>query len=147
MRKNELSNVLYENDQGEGLSYINGGSRGTIINIASVSGFIAQLELIAYNTTKGAVIQLTRCTAMDLVKFNIRVNTISPGSIETRLSFDHMKRIGLSLEEGKKQFGETNLMKRQGAPEEIANGVLFLASDQSSFVTGTNFIMDGGQTI
>jgi NAD(P)-dependent dehydrogenase (short-subunit alcohol dehydrogenase family) len=130
-----------------GASTIRAQSRGSIVNICSVSSFIAQPEFVPYNCSKGALLQLTKCCAMDFAKINIRVNSISPGSVETEGSHNHMQLLGLSLEEGRKKFGESNLMRRQAAPEEIANGALFLASDASSFMTGANMVMDGGGTI
>ena len=147
MKTNELSDVIYDNDQGEGVHRIHAGSRGSIVNIASVSGFIAQPEFMPYNVSKGGILQLTKCTAMDLAKFKIRVNAIAPDVTETPASYNHMRAIQLSIEEGRKQFAEYALLKRMSAPEEIANGAFFLASDQSSFMTGSTLVMDGGRTL
>ncbi|GAB5364596.1 hypothetical protein AAMO2058_000983400 [Amorphochlora amoebiformis] len=147
MRRNPLTDVVYENDQGEGVSTIHAGCRGSIINMASVSSFIAQPEFVPYNTTKAGIAVLTKCTAMDLAPFKIRVNAVSPGTVDTKGSYNHMRLIGLDIEEGKRMFGDATLLRRQCAPEEVANGVAFLASDQSSFMTGANIVMDGGQTI
>ena len=119
----------------------------SVVNLASVSSFIAQPKFVPYNTSKGAISQLTRCLAMDLAEFNIRVNAVCPGAIYTRASERHMDFIGLSYEEGKKEFGKDSLMKRMGTPDEIANGVLFLASNQSSYITGEHLVIDGGSTI
>lgn len=123
----------------------NGG--GSIVNIASQSSFIAQPAFVPYNTSKGGVMQLTRCLALDLAPENIRVNGICPGSIFTQASANHMKYIGVSIEEGRKLFGQDSPMKRMGEPVEIANGVLFLASDEASFVTGAHLVIDGGATL
>jgi|EP00945_MAST-04E_sp_MAST-4E-sp1_P004535 NAD(P)-dependent dehydrogenase (short-subunit alcohol dehydrogenase family) len=147
MKNNELTENIYENDQKQGKSIINAGSRGAICNVASVSSFIAQSEFVPYNTSKGAIAQLTRCSAMDQAKDKIRVNGICPGTVETPGSYGHMKCIGLGIEEGRKVFADSNLLKRQGAPEEIANGVNFLVSDESSFMTGAFIVIDGGGTI
>ena len=147
MSTNEPSGRVYENVQKKGTSTIDARCRGSIVNLCSVSATIAQPEFVPYNCSKGASLQLTRCCAMDFAKLNIRVNAVSPGTVETEGSHNHMQLLGLSLEDGRKQFGDSCLMKRQAAPEEIANGVVFLASDQSSFVTGANLIMDGGGTI
>ena len=135
-RGNSLSDHVFENEQGEGPCTIRAGSKGAIVNVASVSSYIAQPEFLPYNTTKGAVLQLTKCCAMDLAPEKIRVNAVCPGTIETQGSYGHMKAIGLGIEEGRKVFGDSCLMKRQAAPEEIASGVAFLASDDSSFMTG-----------
>lgn len=123
----------------------NGG--GTVVNIASVSSFIAQPAFIPYNASKGAVAQLTRCLAMDLAVDNVRVNAICPGSIRTRATDKHIESAGLDPEESYKEFGADSPMKRMGRPDEIASGALFLASDESSFMTGALIVMDGGATL
>ena len=123
----------------------NGG--GTIVNLASVSSFIAQPAFVPYNASKGAVAQLTRCLAMDLAKDNIRVNAICPGSIRTRATDRHIASLGLDPERAYEEFGQDSLMKRMGRPDEIAAGVVFLASDESSFMTGAHIVIDGGATI
>ena len=120
---------------------------GTIVNIASVSSFIAQPEFIPYNASKGAVMQLTRCLAMDLAPDNIRVNAICPGSIRTQATDRHISSLGLDPEKAYVDFGQSALMKRMGQPEEIASGALFLASDDSSYMTGAHVVIDGGATI
>lgn len=120
---------------------------GAIVNIASVSSFVAQPEFIPYNASKGAVAQLTRCLAMDLAVDNVRVNAICPGSIHTRATDKHIDSAGLDPEEAIVEFGQDSPLKRMGKPSEIASGVLFLASDESSFMTGAQIVMDGGATI
>ena len=120
---------------------------GAIVNIASVSAFIAQPEFVPYNASKGAVAQLTRCLAMDLAPDNIRVNGICPGAVRTRATDQHIDSLGLDREQSYREFGQDALMKRMGRPEEIANGALFLASDEASFMTGAHVIIDGGATI
>jgi len=147
MRKSEVEDVLYPQNHGEGRSVINAGSRGAIVNVASVSSYIAQPEFVPYNASKAAILSMTKCTAMDFAKYNIRVNCVCPGSIETKASYEHMKKINLSIEQGRKDFANSNEMKRQGAPEEIANVCYFLASDLSSFMTGAKVVVDGGGTI
>lgn len=123
----------------------NGG--GAIVNLASVSSFIAQPEFIPYNASKGAVAQLTRCLAMDLAKDHIRVNAVCPGSIRTRATDRHIASLDLDPEKSYEEFGQDSLMKRMGRPEEIASGVVFLASDEASFMTGAHIVIDGGATI
>jgi NAD(P)-dependent dehydrogenase (short-subunit alcohol dehydrogenase family) len=147
MKQNELTEAIYENDQGEGVHRIDAGSRGVIVNMASVSSFIAQPEFCPYNVSKGAILQLTRCTAMDLAKFKIRVNAIAPDLTETPASYNHMKSINLTIEEGRKEFASYCLLKRMCAPDEIANAAYFLASDESSFMTGAMLVIDGGRTL
>lgn len=147
MQNNALGGVVYENHhQRQSAGRIDARERGSIVNVCSVSSFIAQPEFVPYNCSKGAVLQLTRCCAKDFSKLKIRVNAVSPGSIETEASRLHMSLVGLSLEEGRKEFGKECALNRQGAPEECANVVLFLASSESSFVTGSNIVVDGGIT-
>ena len=117
---------------------------GAIVNVASVSSFIAQPAFVPYNASKGALLQLTRCLALDLAPHNIRVNCVCPGSIQTAASERHRTFIGASVEEYNKLATEGSFLKRVGQPREVANGVLFLASDEASFITGTPLIIDGG---
>ncbi len=123
----------------------NGG--GAIVNLASVSGFVAQPSFIPYNSSKGAVLQLTKCLAMDLATDNIRVNAICPGTIHTRATETHINALGLDRDQALSDFGQDSPMKRVGAPREVAYGVLFLASDEASFITGEALVIDGGATI
>merc|ERR1712183_675584 len=104
---------------GKGESKIEIGFRGSIVNIGSVSSYIAQSEFIPYNASKAAILSITRCTALDFAKYKIRINCICPGTIETIGSYEHMKKIKLNIEEGRKLFSECNPMKRQGAPSEV----------------------------
>lgn len=118
-----------------------------IINIASISGFIAQPGYLTYNTTKGALINMVRCIAMDLAEFEIRVNNVCPGTIWTEKNAYFIKRdYGVELEQANlhPEIGGKHLLHRVGYPEEIANCILFLASNEASFITGTNLIVDGG---
>lgn len=121
--------------------------QGAVVNVASVSSFVAQPRFIPYNTSKGAVSQLTRCLAMDLAPDNIRVNGICPGSIHTRATDRHIAGLGLDPEQSYKEFGDAALMKRMGRPEEIASVALFLATPDSSFMTGAQIVVDGGATL
>ena len=129
------------------LPHMRASGGGAIVNVASISGFIAQPGFVPYNTSKGAVMQLTRCLAMDLAPDGIRVNAVCPGPIHTRASERHMDFLGVDREEGRRLFGEDTLMKRMGRPAEVANGILFLASDEASFVTGAHLVIDGGASI
>ena len=111
-----------------------------------MSGFIAQPGFIPYNASKGAVMQLTRCLALDLAPHNIRVNCVCPGSVLTPATERHRRFVGADREEFLAEAGAGNFMKRVASPREIAYGALFLASDEASFVTGTPLVMDGGLT-
>lgn len=113
---------------------------GAIINIASQLGQIGVLQRPAYSTTKAALIQLTKCLAVDYARDGIRANTISPGSINTERSTSSWG----SREEAQKMRGPAHLLGRLGEADEIAAGAVFLASDASSFMTGTDLLLDGG---
>ena len=147
MMKNDPTGDCHTTQLSAGESTIDARFSGAIVNVASVSGFIAQPEFVPYNCSKGAILQLTRCCAMDFARYKIRVNAVSPGTVETEGSHRHMKLLDVSIEEGRKLFSEGNLMKRQAAPQEVANVCLFLASRESSFMTGANIVVDGGSTI
>ena len=128
------------------LAHMKAAGGGAIVNLASVSGFIAQPGFIPYNASKGAVMQLTRCLALDLAPHNIRVNCVCPGSVLTPATERHRRFVGADREEFLAEAGAGNFMKRVASPREIAYGALFLASDEASFVTGTPLVMDGGLT-
>ncbi len=141
-------NVIgYANCVREVLPTFRSAGGGAVVNIASVSSFIAQPEFIPYNSSKGAVAQLTRCLAMDLAPDNIRVNAVCPGSIKTRATDMHIDSLGLDREQSYIDFGQDALMKRMGEPKEIAAVVAFLASDDASYMTGAHVIVDGGMSI
>lgn len=141
-------NVIgYANCVRELLPTFRAAGSGVVVNIASVSSFIAQPEFVPYNSSKGAVAQLTRCLAMDLAPDNIRVNGICPGSIKTRATDKHIDSLGLDREQSYIDFGQDALMKRMGEPSEIASVALFLASDDASYMTGAHVIVDGGMSI
>lgn len=141
-------NVIgYANCVRELLPTFRAAGSGVVVNIASVSSFIAQPEFVPYNSSKGAVAQLTRCLAMDLAPDNIRVNGICPGSIKTRATDKHIDSLGLDREQSYIDFGQDALMKRMGEPSEIASVALFLASDDASYMTGSHVIVDGGMSI
>ncbi len=141
-------NVIgYANCVREVLPTFRAAGGGAVVNIASVSSFIAQPEFIPYNSSKGAVAQLTRCLAMDLAPDNIRVNAVCPGSIKTRATDKHIDSLGLDREESYVEFGQGALMRRMGEPREIAGVVAFLASDDASYMTGEHVVVDGGMSI
>ena len=119
---------------------------GAIVNLASISSFVAQPQFITYSATKAAILQMTRNMALDLAPHGIRVNCVCPGTILTRASRDHMARVGMSLEEFIAAEAPKHLLGRVGDPREVAWPILFLASDEASFITGTHLMVDGGYT-
>jgi NAD(P)-dependent dehydrogenase (short-subunit alcohol dehydrogenase family) len=113
---------------------------GTIINVASVAGLRHELNIGVYSISKAAVIMATKIMAEEWAKYNIRVNSIAPGHIHTRLG----DSIFESVPEYKKEFLDRVPMMRIGDPDEIVGAMIYLASDASSYVTGTTIIVDGG---
>ncbi|WP_316273955.1 dihydroanticapsin 7-dehydrogenase [Bacillus halotolerans] len=121
--------------------------KGNIINTCSVGGVVAWPDIPAYNASKGGVLQLTRSMAVDYAKHQIRVNCVCPGIIDTPLNEkSFMENNEGTLEEIKKEKAKVNPMLKLGKPEEIANVMLFLASDLSSYMTGSAITADGGYT-
>ncbi len=119
---------------------------GAIVNLGSMSSFIAQPHFVTYSATKAAIIQMTRNMAMDLAPFGIRVNAICPGTIITQASEKHCAQAGITMDEFKATEGAKHLLNRPGVPREVAQPILFLASDEASFITGTYLMVDGGYT-
>ncbi|MBI4639709.1 MAG: glucose 1-dehydrogenase [Candidatus Tectomicrobia bacterium] len=124
---------------------------GSIINISSIYGLVGPARAAeqpveqglagAYNASKGAVRLLTKTSALQLGKYNIRVNSVHPGFIETP-----MTAYFLSDPEQREYYRRLHPIGRLGKPEDIANAILYLASDESSFVTGSELVVDGGYT-
>jgi NAD(P)-dependent dehydrogenase (short-subunit alcohol dehydrogenase family) len=120
--------------------------KGAIVNNASCSGLVGDRGAIAYNTSKGAVVLMTKCMALDYATKNIRVNCVCPGEIDTPMFRQEAKTRGLPVEEYRKQLSEYHPIGRLGFPEEVANAVAFLASDEAAFIIGAAFSVDGGYT-
>jgi len=112
----------------------NGG--GSIVNLASTAGIDAGAGLISYRASKAAVIHVSRSIALDVAQYGIRVNCIVPGQIRTGMTSYDMDRVA--------QF--TQPLPRKGAPEDVANAAVFLASERSAQVTGIVLPVDGGTT-
>ena len=133
------------------LPHFLGKGRGTIVNTASTFGILAAQDNAAYCTTKAAVINLTRQMALDYGTRGIRVNCICPGATDTPRFRGMPPRAifasGLPPDQIDRLSTLNRALNRVAAPEEIAYGVLFLASDEASFVTGSALVVDGGQTI
>ncbi len=113
---------------------------GSIIHIASQLGSVAAPRRAVYCATKGALLQLAKAMATDHATQNIRVNTLSPGAVETERL---VKRFG-DMDTARRVSGPKHLLQRLGQPQEIAHAAVFLASDASSFMTGADLLVDGG---
>ncbi|HJY89148.1 MAG TPA: SDR family oxidoreductase [Candidatus Acidoferrum sp.] len=122
----------------------NGG--GAVINLSSVSAFVAQPNFFAYSATKGAILQMTRNMAMDLAPAKIRVNCVCPGAILTPASYRQIAKNGMTFEQFHAEEGARTFLKRLGKPREVAAAILFLASDDAAYITGTHLMVDGGYT-
>ena len=114
---------------------------GAIVNVSSISSWVAQPNRWTYNMAKGAVAQLTRCAALDLAPHGIRVNSVSPGWIWTR---EVDKAAGGDRRKYDPIWGQFHMLGRMGHPVEVAGPVLFLLSQDASFITGTDLPVDGG---
>ena len=122
----------------------NGG--GVIVNIASVRSLIAGEKCVQYDTTKAAILGLTRSMARDHAADDVRVMAVGPGPIFSDFHELRAAKMGQTHDEYNAIFGADTMMNRAGTPREIANAVLFVASDEASFMTGTCIYVDGGQT-
>ena len=119
---------------------------GAIINLASVQGYACQRGVVAYATSKGAIHSLTRALALDHAADNIRVNSISPGSVRTPMLARSAAHFApdVPVEEAFARFGAAHPLGRIGTPEEVAELAAFLASDKAGFCTGGDYLVDGG---
>jgi meso-butanediol dehydrogenase / (S,S)-butanediol dehydrogenase / diacetyl reductase len=115
---------------------------GSIVNMGSVAGLVGLRNRAAYCASKGAVIALTRALAIDHVADGVRVNAVCPGTVDSPWVRRLVDDVGESLD----ALRSRQPMGRLGAPDEIAAAVLYLASDDAAFVTGTAFVIDGGLT-
>jgi len=115
---------------------------GSIINLSSVAGLIGSARAAAYGATKGAVRIFTKSTAVQYAKEGIRANSVHPGIIDTPMTVPTI----LVDDASREAQMERTPLGRLGQSEDVANGVLFLASDESSFMTGSELVIDGGLT-
>ena len=123
---------------------------GVIINVASIGGLVGGPALAAYNASKGGVVLLTKNMAIDLAPYNIRVNCLCPGTVLTSMAsqiFVTRAKGDVDKVQSMKEAGLRGYpLKRYGKPEEMAQAILFLASEESAFMTGTSLVVDGGYT-
>jgi NAD(P)-dependent dehydrogenase (short-subunit alcohol dehydrogenase family) len=130
------------------LPYMKRQESGVIINMGSVSGHVGQTEHVMYGATKGAIIAMTRALAWELAPYNIRVNSVSPGSVDTPMLRSDIAleaaRTGLPFDTVKVAREGEQAFKRWADPAEIAEPIYFLASEGASFVTGADWLVDCG---
>ena len=131
--------------------YMKDHGGGSIINNASVAGHLAGFGMMSYRSVKAAVLHFTKCIAMDFAEYGIRVNSISPGNIQTEMSaFPVPGMTPEQIEKIKEAVTPVRMagqpLKRHGKPLDIANAALFLASDMSAQITGLEITVDGGAT-
>ena len=117
---------------------------GSIVNVSSVFGVTGRAGMGQYDVTKAAVVSLSRTMAIEEVGHGIRVNAVCPGPTITPFHIERAKARGVSEEELRRTGAQHTLMKRWAEPREVASTILFLACDESSFVTGTALVVDGG---
>jgi len=127
------------------IPYMLAGGGGSLINTTSVNGIVAEPFLTIYATSKGAIVMLSKGIALDYAKQGIRCNALAPGWVDTPINYAHAEMLG-GLKEVYATIDSFQPIGRPGEPREIANVALFLASDESSFVTGSVIVADGGMT-
>ena len=115
--------------------------KGVVVNIASVAGMIGIQKLAAYSSSKGGVIQLTKTLAQEWAKYGVRVNALAPGYFLTDINKDYF-----STESGRKMIENHIPLNRIGIDHELSGAIIFLASEASSFMTGSTLVIDGGQS-
>ncbi|MBZ5539704.1 MAG: glucose 1-dehydrogenase [Acidobacteriia bacterium] len=120
---------------------------GAIVNTGSIAGFLGYSNLAAYGASKGGVVQITRNIVADFAASNIRCNSVNPGVVNTPLLVHACKEVagpGGDWEAVAKAYCAGQFIQRPAEPREIANAILFLASDEASFITGAELLVDGG---
>ena len=117
---------------------------GSIVTVSSANGIVGRGGMGAYDATKAGVLALTRTLAVELAPQKIRANAICPGPTITQFHIRNAAKRGVSEAQWRKQLTSSNIQKRWAEARELAYGILFLACDESSFVTGTSLMVDGG---
>ena len=123
-----------------------GASGGAIVNVASDWGLVGGTRAIAYCASKGAVVQMTRCMALDHIAQGVRVNVVCPGEVDTPMLMGEYAAKDMNREEGLADSATGTPIGRVASPQEVAQAILFLASDRSSYINGAALPIDGGNT-
>jgi len=131
-----------------GVKAMKPGGGGAIVNLSSIAGLVATPGIVAYGASKGAVRQLTKSVAIDCARkgYKIRANSVHPGLIDTDMGTESMSMGGADPVENRKKRISVTPMGETGVPLDIANGILFLASDEARHMTGAELVIDGGLT-
>ncbi|MCM3032040.1 SDR family NAD(P)-dependent oxidoreductase [Niallia sp. MER 6] len=117
---------------------------GSIVNTSSVAGFTGAPSMVLYNSSKHAVVGINKVAALEAATYNVRVNTVNPGVINTQMMRNIESNVSEDAEAAKHAYNDAVPMKRYGEPEEVANVIAFLLSDESSYVTSSSYTIDGG---
>ncbi|MCZ6720532.1 MAG: SDR family NAD(P)-dependent oxidoreductase [Proteobacteria bacterium] len=119
---------------------------GIIINVASDAGVVGVPKMAAYCASKGAVVLLTKAMALDHARDGIRINAVCPNVIDTPMLDDVFRQNDMEAEAGRRVFASENPLDMVAAPKDVADAIIYLASDKARFITGTAFMIDGGFT-
>lgn len=128
------------------IAHMRSAGGGSIINLSSIAGLVGIGGVAAYHASKGAVRLMTKNDAITYARENIRVNSIHPGYIWTPMVENHLKSVAKDVEAAKKATGDLHPVGHMGEPDDIAWAVVYLASDESKFMTGSEMVIDGGYT-
>ena len=120
---------------------------GIIVNVTSTLGLVGFERTAAYCASKAAVIQLTRAMAVDHAKDNVRINTVCPGSVDTPMLVGEAKAFGISAEEARRSWAAFSANGRLATAEDVADAIVFLASDRAKHIHGTSLVVDGGSSV
>jgi len=124
------------------IPYLRKSGNGCIVNVSSMNGLIGTPSQVVYNASKAAIIEMTKSTAIDFP--DIRVNAVLPGMTKTRALDDSLLELGIQPQDGYEILKKATILKRLAEPIEIAYGILFMASDEASYATGSTLLLDGG---
>lgn len=126
--------------------YLKENNGGSIVNVSSIYGLIGNKDLPPYHASKGAVRLMAKNDALTYADDNIRINSVHPGFIDTPLVDELAERKDKTAEEFRRELDSLHPIGHIGEPEDIANGIAFLASDEAKFMTGSELVIDGGYT-